>query len=308
MKIYQADTFAEVYKEVLTDLYHTPEFVTKPRDQKVNEMLDVSLVINDPIYGMYDNSRRSTQYIYIAAELLWYFSGENKIDFIENYAKFWKQIANRDGTANSAYGHLIFNKKNEHGMSQWEWAYSSLIKDTDTRQAIMHFNIPEHQFIENKDFVCTLYGIFHIRDNKLSFSVHMRSNDAILGLPTDVAFFTLLQQQMLNLLRKSPYTDKFKNLKLGKYTHFDNSLHIYERNMELVKEMLENKFIKTRLPPIGLDFVDSVGHQTKNMAIIYDVVNNYLKETTTRQSFINFSFKDELFDWILANVQKNKIN
>jgi len=40
----------------------------------------------------------------------------------------------------------------------------------------------------------------NIRDNKLNFSVSMRSNDAILGTPTDVAFFCLLQQQMLKLL------------------------------------------------------------------------------------------------------------
>ena len=60
---------------------------------------------------------------------------------------------NSDGTANSAYGNLLFTQKNKLGLSQWEWAYESLKRDKDTRQAIMHSNNSTHQDFKTKDFV-----------------------------------------------------------------------------------------------------------------------------------------------------------
>jgi thymidylate synthase len=191
-----------VYKDILIDLYYKPEFNSKPRNQSIKEKLNCSIEINNPTYGLYRNERRSSMYKYIAAELVWYFSGDNKLEFIEKYAKFWETIKNEDDTLNSAYGNLIFKELNEYGLTQWEWATSSLLKDKDTRQAILHFNNSSHQYSTNKDVVCTMYGIFHIRNNKLEFTLHMRSNDVILGLPTDMAFFTLLHQQMHSYLKK----------------------------------------------------------------------------------------------------------
>jgi len=222
MRSYKGESFAKVYKDLLKDLSTNPEYVCAPRDQKINEILNVTLEIENPMSGLYRNSIRGSQYKYIAAELVFYFAGRNDLEYIQKYAKFWKDIANPDGTVNSAYGHLLFNTKNEHGMTQWEWAYESLKRDRDTRQALMHFNLPTHQHFANKDFVCTLNGIFHIRENKLDFTLMMRSNDAILGLPTDVAFFTMLQQQMYHLLKK-----EYPDLELGKYTHQVNSMHLY---------------------------------------------------------------------------------
>ena len=237
MRTYRGETFAQAYELALSDIINDPQYTSSPRGMKINEVSDAALVIEDPSFCLYDNSRRSSQFKYIAAELVWYFTGRKDADFITPYAKFWDQIKNKDGSVNSAYGNLIFTEELSDGRNQYRWALDSLIQDKDSRQAILHFNKPDHQWNGNKDFVCTLNGIFQIRDNKLNFTLDMRSNDLILGTPTDVAFFCLLQMQMLEHLRKY-----YPELEMGTYTHIVHSLHIYEKHFDLIKDMLNHQF------------------------------------------------------------------
>jgi len=253
MRTYSGETFADAYELALNDILYNPQYQSAPRGMKIFEVSDAALVIEDPTFCLYENSRRSSQFKYIAAELVWYFTGRRDANFITPYAKFWDRISNADGTVNSAYGNLIFNEY-VHGRNQYQWALESLIQDKDTRQAIMHFNKPMHQYIDNKDFVCTLNGIFQIRDNKLNFTIDMRSNDLILGTPTDVAFFCLLQIQMLEHLRKY-----YPELELGTYTHIAHSLHLYERHFDLVGEMLEKSFNPQSFPEMREFLIDPDG-------------------------------------------------
>lgn len=288
MRIYSADSFASVYEKSLRELLYSPEFVSKPRELKINESLNVTLEIKNPLLSTYDNIRRGSQDKYIAAELLWYFAGRNDVEYIKKYAKFWETIQNEDGTVNSAYGNLIFTERNEHMYNQYGWALDSLSKDKDSRQAILHFNKPSHQWSRNKDFVCTMYGIFHIRNNQLDFTVTMRSNDAILGTPTDVAFFTCLQQQMLSHLQVLKYPD----LKLGKYTHIVNSYHLYDKHFELVEEMLLEEFKEVEFPKLEADLVLPSGNPS-----------NLLVKFIENESNLNsVSTKDPLFKWIKNNI------
>jgi thymidylate synthase len=265
MRIYKGETFAEAYELALNSVIHNPEYTSSPRGMKIFEVTDAALVIEDPTFCLYENDRRSSQFKYIAAELVWYFTGRKDANFITPYAKFWNQIANKDGSVNSAYGNLIFTENNEHYYNQYQWALESLIKDKDSRQAILHFNKPSHQWNGNKDFVCTLNGIFQIRDNKLNFTIDMRSNDLILGTPTDVAFFCLLQMQMLEHLRKY-----YPELELGTYTHIAHSLHLYERHFDLVSEMLMKSFNPTSFPKIREFLIDPQGQALSGIKEIED--------------------------------------
>lgn len=284
-KFIRRQTFAECYRDLLEILLSSPEYSCSPRGMTINEITDCGFTVENPLSCIYKNERRSSQEKYIAAELLWYFSGRRDLAFIEKYASFWKQIANEDGTLNSAYGYLLFNRKNQHGKTQWEWAYDSLVADKDTRQAIIHFNTPDHQWIGNKDFVCTLTGNFHIRENRLNLSITMRSNDAILGTATDVAFFCVMQFQMLKLLRRV-----YPELELGTYTHYAHSLHIYERHFNLVKEMLEKDFVAEEIPTMHEDFVDQSGEMTEFVKNAMESLDNgnlpELIEGTSLESWI----------------------
>lgn len=285
MRVFSAIDFSEVYFLSLRDLYLNPEYSSSPRGLSIKENLGVTLEILNPLSSLYKNSRRGSQLKYIAAETVWYFLGRNDAGFISKFASFWKSIQNEDGTVNSAYGDLIFNKINRFGKSQYQWAIDCLRSDPDSRQAVMHFNLPEHQYDGNKDFVCTMYGIWQIRENRLNLTIHMRSNDAILGTPTDIAFFTLLQQQALKHLEPT-----YPKLKLGKYTHIIDSYHIYERHFELVSEMIESKFTPSHVPKISKDLIKSNGEPSNDLRIM----SNHLGE---------FKSQDPLFNWINENIK-----
>lgn len=248
-------TLASMYEQMLFDVYETPQYTSAPRGQEIRERINTTYVLADPTSNMFTNVIRSVPKRYIAGELKWYFSGSKELVDIVDYSKFWSFIANEDKTLNSAYGHLLFKKLNKAGWTQWEWAYNSLVLDKDSRQAIMYFGGSDYQYEGNKDFVCTSFGQFLIRDNKLHFHVTMRSNDLIKGTTFDIPFFTLLQQNMLLLLK-----EHHPELELGHYYHNAISLHVYGNDFDLVDKMLDNKFVPDSLPVMTDIMVDHVGN------------------------------------------------
>lgn len=261
MKVY--NNASEAYLGTLADVYFNPDVKSAPRGQPCREKLDYSFRVlgptSDPLVTK-DPDRNRVIASYTAKEVQLYDSGTNAAEDFGKASKFWLTLANPDGTVNSAYGHLIWHKAS-HGSdfetetvcvqpatkpgegsihhvvpvrrTPWQWAKQSLIDDKDTRQAILRFSLPEHQWKGNKDQTCTMHGNFLIRNDQLHFSVVMRSNDLTLGLVYDMPWFMGLMDRMIEELK-----DTYPNLTKGHYTHTVHSLHIYERNEEMVKKML----------------------------------------------------------------------
>lgn len=255
---------------MLTNVYFVPECEPGPRGKQIKERINESYILTNPYSNMFTNAVRSVPKRYIAGELDWYFSGSNKLEDIVKYSKFWSFICNEDQTLNSAYGYLLFKKLNAHGKTQWSWAYDSLVADKDTRQAMMYFGGPDYQFDGNKDFVCTSYGQFMIRNNKLNFHVYMRSNDLIKGATFDIPFFTVLQQNMLVLLR-----EVYPDLEMGYYFHNATSLHIYESDFELVENMLKNRFEHDGLPALTKPMVNKDGEYVSEDGALTEFINTH---------------------------------
>jgi hypothetical protein len=125
----------------------------------------------------------------------------------------------------------------------------------------------------------------------------MRSNDLILGTPTDIAFFCLLQQQMLKLLQY-----KYPELELGTYTHIVHSIHIYERHFNLVREMLDKRFLSLGFPPIREDLVTALCHPHPLIMELCSEIEegDYLTESKDRLinwigSAVNGEFEDRIY-------------
>ena len=186
----------------------------------------------DPLYPIMDFPKRDFNYKYFAGEMAWYIKKENTTDFIKKFSSFWENIKNPDGkTINSNYGHILLGNhpSSETAKNQLAFAFNSLVKDRDSRQAVAFLNCPYFQFEGNKDFVCTMYLNFFIEEGKLNMKVQMRSNDIFFGLSYDAPFFSSIMQSMyLNL--KNIYED----LELGTYYHCADDIHYYERHFDLV--------------------------------------------------------------------------
>ena len=303
MKVYSKETFAEAYQAMLADLMGPEGQESNPRSSSTKEIVDVCIEIQNPMLSLYKNKIRSSQSKYIAAEFMWYFLGRNDVKFISRYAKFWETIQNPDGTVNSSYGNLLFNTRNEHGFTQYEWALKSLLKDKDSRQAVLHFNLPCHQSLTNKDFVCTMYASFLIRNNKLRMSVKMRSNDVVLGLPTDIAFFTSLQQQTLLHLKEVAYPD----LELGSYSHIVDSMHIYSRDFEKVDSMLQHEFIPFQLPTIKKHLINAASMPSPYLKEIEEDIENNLEDPYKISNRLSYFKEDDMLSFIYYNLFKNHL-
>lgn len=202
--------------------------VSQPRDLKVKELIYGQLEIDStqPFANFID---RKFNWKYFAGELAWYLNRNNDIDYINQFSNFWKNITN-PGTnqINSNYGALLFG-------DQLLWCLNSLKSDKNTRQAIAFLNQPKFQFEGNKDFVCTMYLNFFIRDNKLNMKVQMRSNDIFYGLTFDAPFFAFVHQHMFLWLKET-----YPSLRLGTYTHFADNIHFYEHHFELADKIKTN--------------------------------------------------------------------
>lgn len=272
MREIKGKTFAEAYKNLLNEVYNKFEFETAPRGMNIREILNCSVTIENPYSNLFKNEVRDLPMKYLKKELALYLSGRYDVEGFGEASKFWKKIANDDGTINSAYGNLIFKMDDTPGkFSQWRWALYSLIQDKDSRQAVMHFNRPCHQYLGVKDFPCTLEMIFHIRDNKLNATTVMRSNDVIKGTTFDIPFFMLVQQMMLNALKKT-----YSDLEMGTYTHLAHSMHLYESDFELVGKMLEKDFVADEMPKI-----ENALHLLDDSIMIKDITNGWRPKKDT---------------------------
>lgn len=258
----------DAYLGVLADVYDNPQFICSPRGQVIRERLNYSFQITNPkneVIVTKDLERNKTIAAYTQKECDLYNSGTNQSDKFGEASKMWLKLANPDGTVNSAYGYLIKHKKS-HGnpiyelfdqmqmmntddivdfladnaknamRTPWQWCVDSLRSDKDTRQAVLRFSLPEHFYKGNKDMTCTLSGTFHIREDKLYLSVHMRSNDLMLGLVYDLGWFISLMDDMIRSLN-----DIYPNLQKGSYAHLVDSMHIYDRDEDKILKMLGRK-------------------------------------------------------------------
>lgn len=230
MHSFKGESLGDIYSQVIPEILNKPQFICKPRDQKIHEFINVNFELTKPKKCLFKNKWRSSPLKYICHELLLYYAGVNDGKYFEKASKFWGNLFNNDGTVNSAYGYLIFNKKY---YSSWMWAIESLRRDKDSRQAIIHYNTPDYNYTDNKDYVCTLFNQFFIRDNKLYLIYNIRSNDLHFGVPADIVWgYTLMECMRYSLL------DIYPDLKLGSYIHQIGSLHLYERNFEQYKKMI----------------------------------------------------------------------
>ena len=243
------NSFSRIFRDSLTYLNNLNQSV-EPRGLKVKEQIFGHLKIN-PLQPIADFKDRPFNWKYFTGELAWYLKKDKDINYINNFSSFWKGITNPNSNEiNSNYGSLVFNE-------QLEWVVDSLVKDKDSRQAIMFFNRPQFQFEGNKDFVCTMYANFFIRNNKLHMKIQMRSNDMFYGLTFDAPFFSFLHQTVYQLV----WSERMKNggnandeiLELGSYFHFADNLHFYERHFDLADKIINedtyNKYnLKLKFP------------------------------------------------------------
>jgi len=254
MRTFTFESVEEAYPALLEALLNEGDFVS-PRNMLTREISPVGITITNPRKKIVSHPIRKLNYGFMVGELLWILQGRNDLS-IAHYNSQWAQFSDDGEILNGAYGQRIFRwdgafdiidesyvdeENNTHPsfeiqqvtINQFEKAYELLKEDPDSRQATIALFNPAQDYRITKDKPCTNLMRFTIRNGKLNMFVVMRSNDIIKGFPYDIFNFIMLQEIMAGKL----------NIEVGKYTHVADSLHLYETDFELAKQIISTPYV-----------------------------------------------------------------
>lgn len=211
------------------------DFVIDKSGVKLVELISIKINNLNPLQPILNFNIKKTNEEYCKKELNWYLSENLNIKGYVDDIKIWQNVADKNGNINSNYGWCCFSNDN---YNQYKNCLNTLIRQKESRQAIMIYNRPSIHYDWNKngasDFICCLQNQFLIRNNKLISIVQFRSQDAIFGFFNDFYFKCYIYNKLYNDLKCI-----YPKLKIGNIIWIVNSFHIYERHFDLLKKIVE---------------------------------------------------------------------
>ncbi|MBN1413467.1 MAG: thymidylate synthase [Bacteroidales bacterium] len=166
----------------------------------------------------------------IIYELLWFLRGETNIKYLnDNGVTIWNEWADPTGELGHIYGFQWRSWPSYNGKSidQIEKVLHSIRQNPDSRRHIVSaWNVADLRNMALPP--CHVLFQFYVADGRLSLQLYQRSADIFLGVPFNIASYSLL------LLMVAQVTD----LRPGEFIHTLGDAHIYNNHFEQVKLQL----------------------------------------------------------------------
>ena len=166
----------------------------------------------------------------IIYELLWFLRGETNIRYLnEHGVSIWDEWADENGDLGRVYGAQWRNWRGCDGtvVDQIARVIEQIRKTPDSRRLIVSAWNPA----EIDDMAlppCHALFQFHVSDGELSCQLYQRSADLFLGVPFNIASYSLLTLMVAQVT----------NLQPGDFVHTFGDLHLYQNHLEQVREQL----------------------------------------------------------------------
>lgn len=203
------------------------------------------------------------------AEQIWFVGGGRKPeDFLRDFTTIWDSFTNPGDVVTVAYG---YRWRKHFGRDQLGLLVKLLEKDPSSRHGVVVAWDPGQDGLGGtvkKNVPCPYTFTVNIIGGRLNMHNIVRSNDCILGTPTDVAGFALLQCMLAQRLGVRP----------GIYSHSISNAHVYDNQYFAAAEILRrNKAhakIVLALPPRAFERAEKkdkklVEEITQNLAAQY---------------------------------------
>lgn len=239
--IIKEKTLDDLMMKVFSCLLEKPFDIETSRSKKLgptSEQIVSLLVLENPLARLSRSETRGKPFSALA-ELLWYISGNNDLEFIKYYIQNYAYEAEEDSTkklvVHGGYGPRLFKMHGKH--NQIENILNQLKRNQNTRKAVIQLFDAGDLAKAHKDIPCTCSLQFLAREGRLNLFCTMRSNDAFWGLPHDIFCFTMLQEIIARELK----------LELGKYYHSVGSLHMYEKHKNEAKVYINEGYQSTKI-------------------------------------------------------------
>ena len=189
----------------------------------------------------------------IIYELIWFINGGTNINYLnDNGVSIWDEWANKNGELGPIYGAQWRNWNND-GIDQLNDVISSLKENPSSRRMIVTAWNPniipntKKTFSENVKEgkaalpPCHAFFQFYVADNKLSCQMYQRSADVFLGVPFNIASYSLLTFMIAQVCE----------LEVGEFIHTLGDAHIYLNHIEQVDLQLTREPLE--LPKLELN-------------------------------------------------------
>jgi thymidylate synthase len=169
----------------------------------------------------------------IIYELLWFIAGDTNIRYLnEHGVTIWDEWADDNGNLGPIYGHQWRSWPTPNGetIDQLAALVESLKNNPDSRRHIVSaWNVAEVKKMALPP--CHALFQFYVAEGKLSCQLYQRSADVFLGVPFNIASYSLLTMMLAQVCGYSP----------GEFIHTFGDAHIYRNHFEQVALQLSRE-------------------------------------------------------------------
>ena len=185
----------------------------------------------------------------IIHELLWFLKGGTNISYLnENKVGIWDEWADKNGELGPIYGYQWRSWPAPDGrhVDQITQVIDQIRTNPDSRRLLVSAwnvaDIPKMALAP-----CHTLFQFYVSEGRLSCQLYMRSADLFLGVPFNIASYSILLMMIAQVTGLEPH----------EFVHTLGDLHIYRNHLEQVKLQLARK--PRPLPAVTLNpAVDTV--------------------------------------------------
>ncbi len=169
----------------------------------------------------------------IIHELLWFLQGDTNIKYLtDNGVTIWNEWADAQGNLGPVYGYQWRSWPTPEGghVDQITNLINQIKNNPDSRRLIVsawNVGVIEKMALPP----CHLLFQFYVADGKLSCQLYQRSADLFLGVPFNIASYSLLTMMIAQVC----------GLQLGDFVHTFGDVHIYNNHFEQVNLQLSRE-------------------------------------------------------------------
>ena len=169
----------------------------------------------------------------IIHELLWFLKGDTNIAYLKNHGvTIWDEWADENGELGPVYGYQWRSWPAPDGrhIDQISKVLEEIQRNPDSRRLIVSaWNVAD---IERMALApCHAFFQFYVADGKLSCQLYQRSADFFLGVPFNIASYSLLTLMVAQAC----------GLKPGDFVHTFGDCHLYLNHLEQAREQLSRE-------------------------------------------------------------------
>ncbi len=160
----------------------------------------------------------------IIYELLWFLRGDTNVRYLQdNGVAIWDEWANDEGELGPVYGAQWRSWPTPDGrhIDQISQVLQEIKRNPDSRRLFVSaWNVAELERMALPP--CHAFFQFYVADNRLSCQLYQRSADIFLGLPFNIASYSLLTMMVAQVTGLRP----------GEFIHTLGDAHVYVNHFE----------------------------------------------------------------------------